>query len=109
MIRNKAQEGVFIGLFALGVLVAISLAVSFMGNRVTDLLQIQGQVMAGKQSYWLSYSGIEIVATNRFASIAAGTNTYSLSNGLISVLGETSADKFNGADRTNIIQAQALC
>lgn len=103
MIRNKAQEGVFIGLFALGVLVAISLAVSFMGNRVTDLLQIQGQVMAGKQSYWLSYSGIEIVATNRFASIAAGTNTYSLSNGSISVFGETSADKFNGADRTNII------
>jgi hypothetical protein len=103
MIRNKAQEGVFIGLFALGVLVAISLAVSFMGNRVTDLLQIQGQVMAGKQSYWLSYSGIEIAATNRFASIAAGTNTYSLSNGLISVLGETSADKFNGANRTNVI------
>ena len=103
MIRNKAQEGVFIGLFALGVLVAISLAVSFMGNRVTDLLQVQGQVMAGKQSYWLSYSGVEIAATNRFASIAAGTNTYSLSNGLISVLGETSADKFNGANRTNVI------
>jgi len=59
--------------------------------------------MAGKQSYWLSYSGVEIAATNRFASIAAGTNTYSLSNGLISVLGETSADKFNGANRTNII------
>ena len=101
--RKKAQEGVFIGLFALGVLVAISLAVSFMGNRVTDLLQVQGQVMAGKQSYWLSYSGVEIAATNRFASIAAGTNTYSLSNGLISVLGETSADKFNGANRTNVI------
>ena len=67
MISNKAQEGVFIGLFALGVLVAISLAVSFMGNRVTDLLQIQGQVMAGKQSYWLSYSGIEIVATEAAA------------------------------------------
>lgn len=103
VVRNKAQEGVFIGLFALGVLVAISLAVSFMGNRVTDLLQVQGQVMAGKQSYWLSYSGIEVAATSRFAGIAAGTNTYSLSNGLISVLGETSVDKFNGVNRTNII------
>jgi hypothetical protein len=103
VVNNKAQEGVFIGLFALGVLVAISLAVSFMGNRVTDLLQIQGQVMAGKQSYWLSYSGIEITATNRFAGVAAATNTYTLNNGAISVLGETSADKFNGADRTNII------
>ena len=101
--RNKAQEGVFIGLFALGVLVAISLAVSFMGNRVTDLLNVQGDVMAGKQSYWLAYSGIEIAATNRFAGIAAGTKTYTLSNGSISVLGETSADKFNGADRTNVI------
>jgi len=101
--RNKAQEGVFIGLFALGVLVAISLAVSFMGNRVTDLLNVQGDVMAGKQSYWLAYSGIEIAATNRFAGIAAGTKTYTLSNGSISVLGESSADKFNGADRTNVI------
>jgi len=101
--RNKAQEGIFIGLFALGVLVAISLAVSFMGNRVTDLLNVQGDVMAGKQSYWLAYSGIEIAATNRFAGIAAGTKTYTLSNGSISVLGESSADKFNGADRTNVI------
>ena len=101
--RNKVQEGVFIGLFALGVLVAISLAVSFMGNRVTDLLNVQGDVMAGKQSYWLAYSGIEIAATNRFAGIAAGTKTYTLSNGSISVLGESSADKFNGADRTNVI------
>ena len=48
--KNKSQEGVFIGLFALGVLVAISLAVSFMGNRVTDLLNVQGKIMAGKQS-----------------------------------------------------------
>jgi hypothetical protein len=101
--RNKVQEGVFIGLFALGVLVAISLAVSFMGNRVTDLLNVQGKVMAGKQSYWLAYSGIEIAATNRFAGVAAGTKTYTLSNGSISVLGESSADKFNGADRTNVI------
>jgi len=101
--RNKAQEGIFIGLFALGVLVAISLAVSFMGNRVTDLLNVQGDVMAGKQSYWLAYSGIEIAATNRFAGIAAGTKTYTLSNGSISVLGESSADKFNGVDRTNVI------
>ena len=101
--KNKSQEGVFIGLFALGVLVAISLAVSFMGNRVTDLLNVQGKIMAGKQSYWLSFSGIEVAAINRLAGLAAGTNTYSLNNGLISVLGETSADKFNGVNRTNVI------
>ena len=103
MYSNKSQEGVFIGLFALSTLIVISLVVGFASNRVTDLLSGQGQVTAGKQSYWLSFSGIEIAAINRFAGIAAGTNTYSLNNGLITVIGETSADPFNGANRTNVI------
>ena len=101
--NNKLQEGVFIGVFALATLVVISLAVSFMSNRVNDLLKNQGQMIAGKQSYWLAYSGIEVAANNRFAGIAAGTNTYSLVGGNISKVGTTSADKFNGADRTNVI------
>ena len=103
MYSKKSQEGVFIGLFALSTLIVISLVVGFASNRVTDLLSGQGQVTAGKQSYWLSFSGIEIAAINRFAGIAAGTNTYSLNNGLITVIGETSADPFNGANRTNVI------
>ena len=73
--KNKLQEGVFIGVFALGTLVVISLAVGFMSNRVNDLLRNQGQMIAGKQSYWLAYSGIEVAAINRFAGIASGTKT----------------------------------
>jgi len=101
--KNKLQEGVFIGIFALGTLVVISLAVGFMSNRVNDLLTNQGQMIAGRQSYWLAYSGIEIAATDRFAGIAAGTNTYTLIGGNISNVGTASSDKFNGSDRTNVI------
>ena len=101
--KNKLQEGVFIGVFALGTLVVISLAVGFMSNRVNDLLRNQGQMIAGKQSYWLAYSGIEVAAINRFAGIAAGTNTYTLVGGNISNVGTASADKFNGVNRTNVI------
>ena len=101
--NNKLQEGVFIGVFALATLVVISLAVSFMSNRVNDMLKNQGQMIAGKQSYWLGYSGMEINSTNRFAGITAGTNTYALEGGTITTVGTTSADKFNGSNRTNVI------
>ena len=101
--KNKLQEGVFIGVFALGTLVVISLAVGFMSNRVNDLLKNQGQMIAGRQSYWLAYSGIEIAAINRFVGITSGTNSYTLVGGSISNVGTSSSDKFNGADRTNVI------
>ena len=99
--HKKQQEGVFIALFALSTLVVIGLAIGFMSNTVNDLLAGQGQVMAGKQSYWLAYSGMEITSTNRFAEITAGTNTYTLEGGEIKTIGTISADKFNGSDRTN--------
>jgi hypothetical protein len=99
--HKKTQEGVFIALFALSTLVVLGLAIGFMSNTVNDLLAGQGQVMAGKQSYWLAYSGMEITSTNRFAEITAGTNTYTLEGGKIKTVGTISADKFNGSDRTN--------
>ncbi len=101
--HKKTQEGVFIALFALSTLVVLGLAIGFMSNTVNDLLAGQGQVMAGKQSYWLAYSGMEITSTNRFAGITAGTNTYTLVGGEITILSRTSADKFNGSNRTNEI------
>ncbi len=101
--HKKKQEGVFIALFALSTLVVLGLAIGFMSNTVNDLLAGQGQVMAGKQSYWLGYSGMEINSTNRFAGITAGTKTYTLEGGTITTVGTTSADKFNGSNRTNVI------
>ena len=101
--HKKTQEGVFIALFALSTLVVLGLAIGFMSNTVNDLLAGQGQVMAGKQSYWLAYSGMEITSTNRFAEITAEENEYTLEGGKITTVGITSPDKFNGADRTNVI------
>jgi hypothetical protein len=102
--HKKTQEGVFIALFALSTLVVFSLAISFMSNMVNDLLVGQGQVMAGKQSYWLAYSGMEINSTKRFAGITAGTNTYTLEGGTITTVGaNVGAGKFNGSDITDVI------
>ena len=102
--HKKTQEGVFIALFALSTLVVISLAIGFMSNTVNNLLAGQGQVMAGKQSYWLAYSGMEITSTNRFAGITADTNTYTLEDGTITTLGaNVGAGKFNGSDITDEI------
>ena len=102
--HKKTQEGVFIALFALSTLVVISLAIGFMSNTVNNLLAGQGQVMAGKQSYWLAYSGMEITSTNRFAGITADTNTYTLEGGTITTIGaNVGAGKFNGSDITDEI------
>ena len=102
--HKKIQEGVFIALFALSTLVVLGLAIGFMSNTVNDLLAGQGQVMAGKQSYWLAYSGMEITSTNRFAGIPAGTNTYTLEGGTITTIGaNVGAGKFNGSDITDEI------
>ena len=60
-------------------------------------------MISGKQAYWLAYSGMEILSANRFAGITAGTNTYTLEGGTITTVGTTSADKFNGSNRTNVI------
>ena len=105
MIQNrKSQQGVFIGVFALATLVVISLAISFMSNRVNELLAGQSQMISGKQAYWLAYSGMEIMSTEQFAvlDIAAGTS-YSLAGGIIEVSSNASASLHNGAPRTNEI------
>jgi hypothetical protein len=74
MISNKKpQEGVFIGVFALATLVVISLAIGFMSNRVNDLLNNQGQMIAGKQAYWLANSGVEIIAQDKLADLGSAT------------------------------------
>ena len=102
--HKKKQEGVFIALFALSTLVVIGLAIGFMSNTVNNLLAGQGQVMAGKQSYWLAYSGMEITSTNRFAEITAEENEYTLEGGTITTLGATAgAGKFNGSVITDVI------
>jgi len=120
MIYNmRPQEGVFIGVFALATLVVISLAVGFMSNRVNDLLRNQGQMIAGRQAYWLAFSGMETVAQDRLGDLGSpdkpdGTNEgevynkyYSLAGAEIQVYGEnpSGAGYHNGLARTSYITA----
>ena len=94
----------FIGVFALATLVVISLAISFMSNRVNELLAGQSQMISGKQAYWLAYSGMEILSANRFAGITAEENEYTLVGGTITTLGaNVGAGKFNGSNITDVI------
>ena len=112
--NNKLQEGVFIGVFALATLVVISLAVNFMSNRVNDLLKNQGQMIAGKQSYWLANSGVEVIAQAKLADLGSATKGdgtilgevynkhYSFAGGNIQVIGDNPAGAgyHNGLART---------
>ena len=103
IIKRKSQQGVFIGVFALATLVVISLAISFMSNRVNELLVSQGQMISGKQAYWSAYSGMELLSGSQLADASnAGTKTYSFSGGTISTVGESSAALYNGVARTNV-------
>ena len=121
MISNKKpQEGVFIGVFALATLVVISLAIGFMSNRVNDLLSNQGQMIAGKQAYWLANSGVEIIAQDKLADLGSATipakgdgtdigityeKYYSFAGGSIKIIGDNPAGAgyHNGLARTKIV------
>ena len=61
-------------------------------------------MISGKQAYWLSYSGMEILSANRFAGITAEENEYTLVGGTITTLGaNVGAGKFNGSNITDVI------
>ena len=72
--NKKLQEGVFIGVFALAILVVISLAIGFLSNRVNDLLRNQGQMIAGRQAYWLAFSGMETLGQDRLGDLGNPTH-----------------------------------
>ena len=94
MIQNrKSQQGVFIGVFALAVLVVISLAISFMSNRVNELLVGQSQMISGKQAYWSAYSGLELLSGSQLAITSnTGTKVYNLAGGTITTVGVAHPD-----------------
>ncbi len=100
--NRKSQQGIFIGVFALAILVVIGLAISFMSNRVNELLVGQSQMISGKQAYWSAYSGIELLSGSQLADASnTGTKTYSFSGGTITIEGEASAALYNGRQRTD--------
>ena len=65
----KSQEGLIIAGFALATVMIIALLVTYLSNRVVDMIATQSQVFFSKQAYWNAYSGMEIATSKRIASL----------------------------------------
>ena len=72
---KKTQEGMFIALFALATVVIITILVSYMSNWVNDKVATQTQVFFSKQAYWNAYSGMEIITSEKVASLDGKSST----------------------------------
>jgi len=70
MCFRKSQEGLIIAGFALATVMIIALLVTYLSNRVVDMIAIQNQVFFSKQAYWNAYSGIEIATSKNIASLS---------------------------------------
>ena len=99
---RRTYPGVFIGVFALATVVLIAILITFMANRVTDMLSSQASIITYRQSYWLSYTGMEILAGDRFAGLTLGPNNYNLAGGTITATGSASG-LHNGGNKTNVV------
>ena len=97
---RKSQDGVFISVFAMVTVLIMTIMINFMADRVINLLTNQADVFSQRHVYWLSYSGMEVLATDRFAELNLGPNSYNLAGGTITATGGASG-LHNGVDKTN--------
>ena len=65
----KSQEGLIIAGFALATVMIIALLVTYLSNRVVDMIAIQNQVFFSKQAYWNAYSGMELSTSKKIAGL----------------------------------------
>jgi len=65
----KSQEGLIIAGFALATVMIIALLVTYLSNRVVDMIAIQKQVFFSKQAYWNAYSGMELSTSKKIAGL----------------------------------------
>jgi len=66
---RKSQDGLVIAGFALATVMIIAMLVTFLSNRVIDMIATQNQVFFSKQAYWNAYSGMEIATSKKIASL----------------------------------------
>ena len=102
---RKSQDGVFISVFAMATVLLMTIMISFMADRVLNLLANQADVFSQRHVYWLSYSGMEVLATDRFAGLNLGPNNYSLAGGTITATGSASGIH-NGGNKTNVVTSK---
>ena len=65
----KSQEGLIIAGFALATVMIMALLVTYLSNRVVDMIAIQSQVFFSKQAYWNAYSGMELSTSKKIAGL----------------------------------------
>jgi len=101
---RKSQEGLIIAGFALATVMIIALLVTYLSNRVVDMIAIQTQVFFSKQAYWNAYSGMEIATSKKIASLDGIPNAdVSFATGTISIARTTSPNEYQGGNKVSTI------
>tara|TARA_S200000501_G_scaffold93489_1_gene86810 strand:+ start:15949 stop:16866 length:918 start_codon:yes stop_codon:yes gene_type:complete len=99
---KESFRGVFISVFAMVTVLILTVMISFMSERVTNFLTNQSDSFSTKNVYWLSFSGMEVLANNRFAEQIIGPTNYIFSSGKFQASGSQSGIH-NGMNKTNSV------
>jgi hypothetical protein len=103
MIRfRKSQEGLIIAGFALTTVMIIALLVTFLSNRVGDMITMQNQAFFSKQAYWNAYSGMELGNSYKIASLdGVPSASVSFTTGTISITQTTAVNEYLGGNKVS--------
>ena len=102
----KSQEGLIIAGFALATVMIIALLVTYLSNRVVDMIAIQSQVFFSKQAYWNAYSGMEIATSKKIASLDGIPNAeVSFATGTITITPTTEPNTYLGGNKVTDISS----
>jgi hypothetical protein len=101
---RKSQEGLIIAGFALATVMIIALLVTYLSNRVVDMIAIQNQVFFSKQAYWNAYSGMEIATSKKIASLHDKPNAaVSFATGTITITPTITPNAYQGGNKVSTI------
>ena len=101
---RKSQEGLVIAGFALATVMIIALLVTFLSNRVIDMIATQNQVFFSKQAYWNSFSGMEIITSKKIAGLEDKPSAVvSFATGSITIIPTTVPNNYLGGNKVSTI------
>ena len=101
---RKSQEGLVIAGFALATVMIIALLVTFLSNRVIDMIATQNQVFFSKQAYWNSFSGMEIITSKKIAGLEDKPSAaVSFATGSITIIPTTAPNDYLGGNKVSTI------
>ena len=105
MIRfRKAQEGLIIAGFALTTVMFVALLVTYLSNRVSDMITMQNQAFFSKQAYWNAYSGMELANSYKIASLdGTPSANVSFATGTIAITQTTAANEYLGGNKVDTL------